>query len=59
MLKEMGQKGHMRIYKTVPQCESHRVELIFAQLFVKVSTICLVCGQSQDTQLARSIKMGM
>ena len=47
------------ICKTVPPCESHSVEIIFAQRFLKVLALCLVCGQSQDTQLAGSLtKLG-
>ena len=47
---------HMRLCKTEPPCESHSVELFFAKLFEKVLALYLVCGQSQDTQLAGSFK---
>ena len=46
----------IRLCKTEPPCESHSVELIFAQWFEKVLAICLVCGQSQDRPLAGSLK---
>ena len=44
-------------WKTAPWCESHSVEVMFAQLFEKVLALCLVCGRSQDAQLAGSLKI--
>ena len=44
-----------RLCKTEPPCESHSVELIFAQWFEKVLGLRLVCGQSQDKPLAWSL----
>ena len=42
--------------KTAPQFKSHSLEQIFSQRFEKVLALCLVCGQSQDTQLEGSLK---
>ena len=37
----------MGLCKTAPQCESHSVELIFAELFEKLLALCHICGQNQ------------
>ena len=42
--------------RTEPPCDCHSVELIFAQWFETVLALTLVCGRSQDTQLAGSPK---
>ena len=34
---------YIRPFKTEPPCESHSVELIFAQCFEKALALCLVC----------------
>ena len=48
-------KRNTRLCKTAPQWESHSIELFFTWWFVKVLALCLVCGQTQDSQLAESL----
>ena len=43
----MGQIGYEGFYKSEKPCESHSVELCFAQGFQQLLNINLVCGQSQ------------
>ena len=45
-----------RLCKTAPQCESYSIELFFTWWLVKVLALCLVFGQTQDSQLAESLK---
>ena len=42
----------MRLCKSGPPCESLSVNLFFAPWFEKLLALSLVCGQSQDTELA-------
>ena len=44
----------MRPCKTEPLCESHSVEQMFAKGLKKILAQSMVCGQSQDMQLAGS-----
>ena len=46
---------HNKVFITVPQCESHSVEQVFALWFVKVCALCFVCELSQYTHFAGSL----
>ena len=46
----------MRLCQTAPPCESHSVNKFAHNDLKKVLPLCLVHGQSQDTQLSGSLK---